>query len=457
LEPEDFGLLAMVTIFAGLAKILNDFGFSNALIQKEGVTESHKSTVFWMNMVIGVFLTLLFIILSPFVASFYDEPRIIPIMNVLAFTFVIRSTFLVHFALLRKQIRFKELSIRLVITSIFTSVLTIIAAFLGFGVWALVFQSLCTSIVEGILIWYIFKWKPKWTFSYGDLKDLAKFSINVSFVRIGQYIVRKLDILLVGKFFGPAALGIYNRAFKFQMIPFRTVKTQIGTVLFPILSKLQSDFSKQRDIYLKLTGALALAMIPTMLGVFLIAEEFVLGVLGEKWEQLIFFIQVLTFASCFGAIGYPGALWMANDKTSQMLKITTINQFIRIIAILLGIWSESLNTLILLVGAAYVIDAITTNYLSAKVIHLPIKKLIFSFLPFIVISGIALFTTLLAHQFLFPGANYLVSFLLKFSLFSLTYLSFIMLLKPAPYQFIIDTLKPIILSKLRFLNTKNTK
>ena len=200
LEPSDFGLIAMISIISGITFLLNDFGFSEALIQSQKIDEFHKSSVFWMNILIAVFLSLVFIWGAGPLSKFYNEPRIIPLMYVLSLNFGMQASYLVQYAMMRKEIRFKELSFIQIRTSVVSGIVTLIAAFSGFGVWALVIQQLSIGFLHGVQIWWIYGWRPKFNFQLEKIRDLFGFSLNMSIFNLLQYGFQKLDILLVRKY-----------------------------------------------------------------------------------------------------------------------------------------------------------------------------------------------------------------------------------------------------------------
>jgi len=215
LNPVDFGLVAMITVITGFAGIFVDMGLGSALIQKKDITQSELSSVFWFNLVAGFLLTLIFITSAQFIATFYDEPLLVPLTIFISFNFIISAFGVIQKALLTKKVDFKTLFKVQFITQPIAVVVGISMAWKGFGPWSIATQIVLNSLLSTSMLWLVSNWKPSWEFKWGSIKGLLGFSLSLFGNRSLNYWVRNLDNLLIGKFIGTDSLGVYSKAYKF--------------------------------------------------------------------------------------------------------------------------------------------------------------------------------------------------------------------------------------------------
>lgn len=193
LSPDDFGLLAMATVFVNFAMIFGEMGISSALIQKQDTHDRHYYSAFWLNVVTGAFLTLIFISLSPFIAWFYKKPQLQPILMVISINFFISSFVVIQQMFLTKEMDFKRLAVRDILAVVVAGGIGIYLAYHGFGVWSLVCQSITFTLLNAILLWIVSPWRPKFSFAMQDIKDIFNFSANLTGFNIVNYFARNID------------------------------------------------------------------------------------------------------------------------------------------------------------------------------------------------------------------------------------------------------------------------
>ena len=238
LSPDDFGILAMVTVFTNFAMIFSEMGVSSALIQKQDTHDRHYHSAFWLNILVGIGLTLIFMAASPFIAWFYKKPELTPILLVVALNFLFSSFTIIQQTILTKEMDFKSLAIRDIIAVILAGVIGIALAYHGFGVWSLVYQLIAFTIINALLLWILSPWRPKLEFSISDIKDIFHFSAHLTGFNFLNYFSRNIDQLLIGKFLGTQALGYYSLAYKIMLYPLQNISRVISKVMFPVFSKI---------------------------------------------------------------------------------------------------------------------------------------------------------------------------------------------------------------------------
>lgn len=313
LAPQEFGLIAMVLVFSGFARLFNDMGFSAALIQKQDVNERHFSSIFWLNVFASLLLMALLIIGAPLLASFFDQPRLVLLARVLSLEFLVGSVVIVQRALLTRSMDFRLLALSEIVAVILSGILGIVLAFRGFGVHALVAQILALAICQATLIWWYSSWRPRRLFSRQAISELFRFSIGIAGGNALNYWIRNADNLLIGKFLGSTELGLYSRAYMVMLLPLSQLTFVLTQVMFPALSSIQGDKERSKRIYLRAVGAIALLTFPTMLGLLVVAEDFVLTLFGPNWAEMIPVLQVLCVVGMLQSVNSTVG-WVYNSQ-----------------------------------------------------------------------------------------------------------------------------------------------
>ena len=341
LTPNDFGLLAMVVVFTSFVTIFRDFGLTAALIQCKGVTEEHLSSSFWINILLGFILALALSFLAPAIAYFYREDRLTLITIALASTFSISSFGIVQTALFTKEMNFKLLAIVTILTVTISGTVAVWLAFSGFGVWSLVWQSIISSSVTVILLWNFSSWRPKILFKWYRVKELLGFGINFTGFSFVNYFSRNLDNLLIGKFLGLSPLGFYNLAYRLLLFPISNISRVIGQVMFPSLSVIQNDKSKVCHAYMKATRYIATVTFPLMIGILIVAPQFIRVIFGPQWERSIFLVQILALVSLIQSIGtLNGIIYQSQGRTDIQFRAGSVFAIIVSFSFIIGLrWS----------------------------------------------------------------------------------------------------------------------
>jgi O-antigen/teichoic acid export membrane protein len=301
LVPQDFGLFAMVTTVMGFLRIFQDAGLSMATVQRQEITHAQVSNLFWVNVAVGGVTTLLVAASAPAVAWFYREPRLVGITLVLSITFLLTSSAVQHIALLNRQMRFGVIAI-IDVVSMLTGYLTGIAlALSGYGYWALVFAYVVQVTIKLVLTWSISRWRPRLPSRNTQTWHLLSFGANITAASLMYELARGADSLLIGRFFGTAAIGLYSRGSILLMRPIQQFIIPINAVLIPALSRIQSQHDRYRRTFLQVFEAIALIDF-LFAGLFLaLSYPVTLAVLGPKWGGAIVIFAGFTMA----ALAYP--------------------------------------------------------------------------------------------------------------------------------------------------------
>lgn len=317
LKPEDFGLMAMVGIVIGFAQTYADLGISAAIIHKQDTTREHLSSLYWLNIICGVFIFFLLCAIAPMIAMFFKEPCLIKLINTLSLSFLIIPIGAQFQVLLQKNLRFNLLARQEIIAAFFSVVIAILTAFYGQGVWALVWGQLTGAIIRTIQLTKI-GWKeyrPTRHFDRNDLRGYFSFGLYQMGERSINYFNFKIDQLLIGYLLGTKALGYYNFAFNLVIQPTMTINPILTKVAFPIFSLIQNNSYRLRIGYLKVINVLCTINAPLLFGISIVAPLAVPIFFGEQWIPAISLVQLLSIFSFIRSTGNPiGSLLLAKGR-----------------------------------------------------------------------------------------------------------------------------------------------
>lgn len=297
LFPEDYGIVAMAAVFITLLEILNDLGLGAALIQKKKneLSNLHYDTAFWTGLVWGIVLyAAIFFVATPLIANFYQEEILTSVLPCMALTIVISPITAIHRATLVKELQFKKIASVNAISNISAGIVSLLLAYQGFGVWALVFYAVVKVLVAAPVLWIVTKWIPSFRWNFKAFQLLIGFGLFTLGTAIANVFSQKIDYLLIGKFLGATVLGYYSFAFLLTNVLRRQLSGVLGKVLFPIYSQLQEEPKKLFSLYLKILSVNALLVYPVMLGIFLFSEDLLLLVFNSKWNESIPLIKILS-------------------------------------------------------------------------------------------------------------------------------------------------------------------
>ncbi|MEZ4887182.1 MAG: MOP flippase family protein [Chitinophagales bacterium] len=381
LEPEDFGLIAMVNIIIEFARIIVSFGFGQALIQKQGITEKDLSTVFWFNAGLGLITTFIVAFSASYVASFYNEPELQFITIVLSFNFLIYSLNVVQRIIFIKAIDFKSIAKVEIMATIVSGFSSVLLAYWGYGVWSLVFQTLTMAIISCVLLWYLSEWKPKMIFDWQSIRDIWGFSINLFGSQSLKYWTGNIDKVLIGKYLSGSALGLYRQAYVVVLNPINRIGQVIMQVLFPTFAKIQEDRNLVRNIFLKLNRITALVTFPLMVGMFVCSDTFVRSLLGPKWISII---PILKIFSCIGLVSSINELFksifLGLGYSNLLFKVGLFERFTLIGGVVIGLnWGIEGVALGLL--AAALVNLPVVMYYGGGIINLSVVKQLTNLFP----------------------------------------------------------------------------
>ena len=381
LGPDDFGLIAMVLVFTGFAGLLSDIGLGSALVQKTDIRDDHYDAVFWLNASLGGALAVAFFLSAPLISAFYGRPEIDGICKALALTFPIGALALVPNTRLVKELSFKYVALSDLVALILSGMVAVTMAAMGMGYWSLVAQIISRRLITTLIVWAVSDWRPGYPETLRPVRELIGFSSSVFGTRALRYASNNIDRLLLGRYLDGQALGIYDKAHSMMLFPLQNVSHVIGRVMFPSLSLIQSDTERVKAIYLRSTQAIALLTFPMMAGMFVVADSFVLGVLGPSWADLIPILRIFCVTGIMTSIvTVTGALYLSQGAAALDLRVNLVTQPLRMACIALGLFWGVPGVATGYLAASFIGSLITLT-VAGRLIDLRLSTLVRSLSP----------------------------------------------------------------------------
>lgn len=338
LTPSDYGAIGILGVFLSISQIFIDFGFGSALIRKSNRTDVDFSTVFWFNLVASIaFYTILFFA-APFIASYYRMPILVNVLRIIGLNLIIHACYTIQGTYLVASVNFKPQAKIAVCTCILSSALGITLAYFGFGVWALVGQSIFSSIVSCVLYWLFSGWHPTLAFSFPAFRELFGFSSKIVVAGLLHTIYTNISPLIIGRKYTAADLGYYARGDSLVQLPGGLFQSTLGRVIFPVLSSIQNDEQRLRAAYNKYLRLSTSIVAPTMLLLAACAKPLIVFLLGAKWLPCVPYIQLLAIGWMVDPIILVNLnILYVKGRSDIVLKLEIIKKVIAITIVLISV------------------------------------------------------------------------------------------------------------------------
>ncbi|HLQ78835.1 MAG TPA: lipopolysaccharide biosynthesis protein [Terriglobia bacterium] len=338
LDPKDFGLVGMVTAFTGVLFLFRDFGLSAASVHREEVTKEQKSTLFWINVLVGFVLTAIAVAVSPLVGRYYHEPRLLQVTAIVAFGFLFNGAGVQHSALLQRQMRFTALAMIDIFALIVSTTIAIVMAIYGYGYWALAAMTVSLPFLTTIALWLTSAWVPGIPRRGVGMRSMMRFGGTMTLNGLVLYISQNFDKVLLGRYWGAEVVGIYGRAYQLIRIPTDNLNSAVGEVAFAALSRLQDDPGRLRRYFLKGYSLVVALTLPITVASALFSEDIVLALLGPQWKDAAGIFRLLAPTILVFAIANPLG-WLLNSLglVARGLKIALVFAPFMLVGCLIGL------------------------------------------------------------------------------------------------------------------------
>ena len=293
IEPEEYGAIAIVTVFIAIADAFAINGLGNALIQKKDADHIDFSSVFYFNIGFSILLYwILFVVAIP-IADFYSNPILTPVLRVMSIRIPIAAINSVQQAYVSRRMEFKKFFFATLSGTLLSAVLGIVMAYIGYGIWALVAQYMSNTVIDTLVLWIVVKWRPRREFSWKRMKELYSFGWRVLTTSLLITIYGNIQDLIIGKKFSSSDLAYSNRGRQFPSLISTNINTSISKVLFPAISEVQDDIERVKVLTRKAISVGTYILSPILIGLATVSHVFIRILLTDKWLPCVPYLQVM--------------------------------------------------------------------------------------------------------------------------------------------------------------------
>lgn len=387
LTPADFGLVGMAMIFMNFLLLVNELGLAEAIVQRKTLDEAHLSSAFWVNLVFGGFLFVVTVLAAPGVAWFFEQTEVQPILVVLGLSFFIGSLGSVHRALINRAMEFHLIALGQTAMMMTRVTISVILAIAGFGVWSIIIGNLAGTLADSVVAWLGNHWRPKFLMQRSSLAELFGFSASLLGARAIGYMGNNIADVLTGKYLGASSLGIYSIAYNVPGLVRSRLATSIAKAIFPAFSSIQQDNARMRKAYVKVVRYVSIITFPLLIGLAIVAPEFVRILYGSQWSEAILPMQIICFGIIFASLGIMnGPIQKAKGRTDLHMKLVIGSVIISLVATLIGI-NYGLVGIALASSAKSFIWVWVAAYFTGSLIDLRFSNYLKSILPAVLASA----------------------------------------------------------------------
>lgn len=337
ISPKEYGSITLIMVFTSILQVFVDSGMGNALIQKKDSDDLDFSSVFYFNFIICIILYSLMFVIAPFIGDFYEDSSLVSLTRVISLTLIISGVKGIQQAYVSKHLLFKRFFYSTLGGTLFSAIIGITMAYMGFGCWALVAQQLSNATIDTLILWLTVTWRPKLIFSFKRLKGLFSYGWKLLVSSLFDVGYNNLRNLIIGKIYSPADLAYYNKGQQFPSLIVTNINTSIDSVLLPVMAAAQDDTIVVKSMTRKSIKMSSYIMWPLMVGLSVCAKPLIIVLLTERWLDSVFFLRIF----CFTYVLWP--IHTANlnaikamGRSDEFLKLEIIKKSIGVISILIA-------------------------------------------------------------------------------------------------------------------------
>lgn len=438
LAPEEYGTIALVTVFTTILQVFVDSGLGTALIQKKNADDLDFSSVFYFNLFMCLVLYLAMFLAAPYIARFYDDISLIPIIRVISLTIVVSGVKGIQQAYVSRNMLFKRFFFSTIGGTLFSAVLGIIMAYAHFGVWALVAQQLSNSIIDTLILWVTVRWRPQLMFSWKRLTKLLSFGSKLLASSLLDTIYSNLRNLIIGKIYSSSDLAFYNQGDKFPKVIVTNINSSIDSVLLPSMSSVQDNHEKVKSMTRRAIKTSTYIMAPLMMGLAFCATPIVQLVLTDKWLPCVPFLQVFCITYMFWPVHTANLNAInAMGRSDLFLKLEIIKKVIglTLLFITMRISVMAMAYSLLISG---LLSQIINSWPNRKLLNYGYLEQVKDILPAILLAVIM---GVIVYCVSFIGLNSALTLLIQILLGVFVYIMGSKLLKLESYNYLLDVIR----------------
>jgi len=399
LSPTDYGVIGMITIFTSISIVFIEGGFSSALIRKQNRTDADYNTVFYYNISVSILLYILIFFSAPLVANFYNISELTIITRIVGLNIFIGAFGTIQTAILNISINFKSQTKISLIALLISGTIGIILAYNGYGVWALIFQGLLTTILRTGLLWYFIGWKPKLIFSIVSFRELFSFGSKMMLSGLLDAIYYNIYQVMIGKQYNAKELGFFTRANGLATLPAQNITDIIIRVAYPVLSEIQNDVKRLETNYRRMLKMLSFIVFPSMMFLFALSYPLIKILLTDKWIPAAPILQVLSFSFMFFPINSINRTLLEIKGRSGL--ILRIEIFKKILITIVLFATAPFGIMIMCHGIVLtsILSVGINTYYSSKLLNVNFFTQLNDIIPILILSVLSGFVVLVSSKF----------------------------------------------------------
>jgi O-antigen/teichoic acid export membrane protein len=421
LEPYQFGIVGITFALIGFSSVFYDFGLKASIIQNDNITDTQLSTIFYVNIIGGLFLLLLFFFISGILERFYGIDGLADVIKVSAISFLFNAIASLPSALLYKRLKFKQLAAINITAALIAGIVAVVMAFRGFGVWSLVANTVVNSLIVLIGVYWTVKWKPQIIFSFSSLKPLWKYGMSIFGITVADAFYSRADVFVIGKIFSPVTLGYYTRAQSMDALVKQFSSSSLVSVVFPYFSAIKNELEKVRSFFISSLHLIGFASVLLSGILYVSASDLFVFLFTEKWLVSAYYFQIIALAG----FAYPVSALMVNvlfarGNTKMIVRLEIIKKSILIPVFIFG-FLGNIELFLYVLAAVYWLFVFVNAYFLQKEIQIPAFSQCVIVSKYVLLGSISVGIVYLLISFI-PGTTSFIGILIKSFLFLLAYL-----------------------------------
>jgi PST family polysaccharide transporter len=338
LDPKDFGVVALAVIFIDLGQMLIKRGFSASIVQRQDLIDEDLDSAFWFSVALGVVMMAAFVLAAGPIADAFDEPQLAPVLRLLSLNYVLGALSVVPQSVLQRQMKFRSLALRRLVTVVVSGIVGVVLALAGADVWSLVAMALVESVVAAVVLWSVSEWRPRMRVSRSRLRGMRRFAASVIAIDLLRFVAVRGEGFLIAATVSSLALGFYSVATRFLLLLNEVLTSTIGSVTFPVFSRLQDDPERRERALLSVVRMTSLAVFPAFAGLAVLAPEIIHTTLGARWDPAVLLTQLLALHGLrYGISFFISNVVLSTGNAGLELRLTIVGVCVKSIALAIGL------------------------------------------------------------------------------------------------------------------------
>lgn len=398
LSQADYGMVGMLTIFSTIAASIQEGGFISALNRRKNITNADYNSVFWLCTSVSLCIYIILFFSAPLIASFYGEPKLVPLARVLFIGFFLSSLGIVPGAYIFRNMMVRQAAIITFVSQLLSGIVAVVMVYLGVAYWAIVIQTLVYIALVMLQRYYFSGWRPSLHIDMRPAKEMFAFGSKLMVTNVFTSVNNNLISVILGRLYTPKDVGNYTQANKWNFMGWSLINNMLGSIAQPVFARTDDDVERQKRIFRKLLRFTAFVSFPAMFGLALVSKEFIVLLLTDKWLESALMMQMLCVGGAFMPISSLFSNLIVSRGHSTTFMWCTIAQCVVLLLSVCLAVSYGINVMILMVVAVNVIWMMVWYALAHREISLSLREVLMDICPFMVISVVVMVTAWFATQ-----------------------------------------------------------